>query len=40
MFQQPPAIFDIPLGVILLGIAGIMMGIGFLFIRRIVRIEV
>jgi tight adherence protein B len=40
MFQQPPGIFGIPLGVILLGIAGIMMGIGFLLIRRIVNIEV
>jgi tight adherence protein B len=40
MFQQPPGIFGVPLGVILLGIAGIMMGIGFLLIRRIVNIEV
>jgi len=40
MFQIPPGIYGIPLGVILLFIAGIMMGIGFLFIRRIVSIEV
>lgn len=40
MFQQPPAVFGVPLGVVLLGIAGIMMGIGFLLIRRIVNIEV
>jgi tight adherence protein B len=40
MFQIPPGIYGIPLGVILLMFAGIMMGIGFLLIRRIVAIEV
>ena len=40
MFQIPPALFGVPLGVILLIFAGIMMGIGFLIIRRIVNIEV
>ena len=40
MFQQPPGVFGIPLGVIMLAIAGIMMAIGFLLIRRIVNIEV
>ena len=40
MFQIPPGIYGVPLGVVLLGIAGIMMGIGFLIIRRIVNIEV
>jgi tight adherence protein B len=40
MFQIPPAVFGVPLGVILLIFAGIMMGIGFLIIRRIVNIEV
>jgi len=40
MFQIPPAVLVVPLGVILLIFAGIMMGIGFLIIRRIVNIEV
>jgi tight adherence protein B len=40
MFQKPPDLFGIPLGVFLLGIGGVMMGIGFIFIRRIVSIEV
>ena len=40
MFQMPPAVFGVPLGVVMLGFAGIMMGIGFLLIRRIVSIEV
>ncbi len=40
MFQIPPGIYGVPLGVVLLAIAGIMMGIGFLIIRRIVNIEV
>jgi tight adherence protein B len=40
MFQIPPAVFGVPLGVVMLGFAGIMMGIGFLLIRRIVSIEV
>src|SRR5262249_33568782 len=40
MFQIPPGIAGVPLRVILLAIAGIMMGIGFLLIRRIVAIEV
>ena len=40
MFQKPPAVLGIPLGVILIGFAGVMMGIGFMFIRKIVDIEV
>ncbi len=36
----PPEIFGIPAGVIILVFGGIMMGIGFLAIRRIVDIEV
>ncbi len=35
-----PRIFGIPAGVIILVIGGVMMGIGFLLIRRIVDIEV
>jgi tight adherence protein B len=40
MFQQPPGLFGLPLGVFLLAIGGTMMAIGFVFIRRIVNIEV
>ena len=40
MFQKPPEMFGLPLGVIILGIGGLMMAIGFFFIRRIVAIEV
>jgi tight adherence protein B len=40
MFEKPPEAFGLPLGVCLLAMGGIMMGIGFLFIRRIVNIEV
>ncbi len=40
MFIAPPEFLGIPLGVILFAIAGIAMGAGFLFIRRIVDIEV
>lgn len=40
MFEKPPEAFGLPLGVCLLALGGIMMGIGFLFIRRIVNIEV
>jgi tight adherence protein B len=40
MFQQPPALFGFPLGLFILGLGGVMMGIGFLLIRRIVDIEV
>ena len=40
MFEKPPEAFGLPLGVVLLAIGGIMMGIGFLIIRRIVNIEV
>jgi tight adherence protein B len=43
-FMEPmfgdPTVFGIPLGVIILGLGAIMMGIGFLAIRRIVDIEV
>ena len=40
MFQKPPDVLGIPLGVILLGIALAAMGGGFYFIRKIVDIEV
>jgi len=40
MFQQPPALFGFPLGLFILGLGGLMMGIGFILIRRIVDIEV
>src|SRR3954452_15772866 len=40
MFSKPPDVGGIPLGVILIGAAGVMMGLGFMFIRKIVDIEV
>src|SRR3954469_20652457 len=35
MFSKPPDVGGIPLGVILIGAAGVMMGLGFMFIRKI-----
>jgi tight adherence protein B len=40
MFLKPPEVLGIPLGVILLGVAVMSMGAGFMFIRKIVDIEV
>jgi tight adherence protein B len=40
MFQQPPSLFGQPMGLFILALGGIMMGIGFMLIRRIVDIEV
>jgi tight adherence protein B len=40
MFAKPPEAFGLPLGVVILMVGGIMMFIGFLFIRKIVDIEV
>jgi len=40
MFAKPPEAFGLPLGVVILLVGGIMMFIGFLFIRKIVDIEV
>jgi tight adherence protein B len=40
MLQQPPALFGQPAGLFILGLGGLMMGIGFILIRRIVDIEV
>ena len=40
MFMNPPGIMNLPVGLILLIVAGIMMFIGFMIIRRITNIEV
>ena len=40
MFMNPPGIFDLPAGLIILIFAGIMMFIGFKIIQSIVKIEV
>ena len=40
MFANPPEILGLPAGVIILIFGGFMMFIGFMFIRRIVDIEV
>jgi len=40
MFEKPPEAFGLPLGVVVLAAGGLMMALGFFFIRRIVRIEV
>jgi tight adherence protein B len=40
MFQKPPELLGLPLGVVILAIGGFMMLLGFLAIRRIVDIEV
>jgi tight adherence protein B len=40
MFENPPGILDLPVGVIILAISGVFMLIGFLLIRRIIAIEV
>ena len=40
MFENPPEILGLPAGVIILMIGGFMMFLGFLFIRKIVDIEV
>ena len=40
MFDNPPAIVGLPAGVVILMFGGFMMFLGFLFIRRIVDIEV
>jgi tight adherence protein B len=40
MFQKPPELLGLPLGVCILGLAGFSMMIGMLAIRRIVDIEV
>ncbi len=40
MFQRPPELIGLPGGVIILIVGGVMMFIGFMFIRKIVDIEV
>jgi tight adherence protein B len=40
MFANPPAVLGLPAGVVILIFGGIMMFIGFMFIRKIVDIEV
>jgi tight adherence protein B len=40
MFMNPPGILGLPAGVIILAFGGFMMFIGFMFIRKIVDIEV
>jgi tight adherence protein B len=40
MFLNPPAVLGLPAGVVILAIGGFMMFLGFLFIRKIVDIEV
>ncbi len=40
MFANPPEALGLPLGVVILAVGGFMMFLGFLFIRKIVDIEV
>ena len=40
MFQKPPELMGQPAGLFILGFGGLMMAVGFFFIRRIVDIEV
>ncbi|MBX3028712.1 MAG: type II secretion system F family protein [Chloroflexi bacterium] len=40
MFEKPPEAFGLPLGVVVMAFGALMMGLGFIFIRRIVNIEV
>ena len=40
MFQKPPEALGLPLGVVILAFGGFMMFLGFMFIRKIVDIEV
>ena len=40
MFEKPPDVLGIPMGLILLGLGGFAMFIGFQAIRKIVDIEV
>jgi tight adherence protein B len=40
MLRKPPELFGLPAGVIILAIGAFMMFMGFMFIRRIIDIEV
>ncbi len=40
MLERPPELFGLPMGIVLFMVGGLSMGIGWLFIRRIVDIKV
>ena len=40
MFEKPPELIGLPAGIVLLGFGGVMMGIGFSIIQKIVDIDV
>jgi tight adherence protein B len=40
MIERPPEAFGLPLGIVFFAVGGISMGIGYIFIRRIVDIKV
>jgi Flp pilus assembly protein TadB len=40
MLERPPELLGLPMGIVLLGMGLLSMGIGWLFIRRIVDIKV
>jgi tight adherence protein B len=40
MFERPPELLGLPMGIVLFMLGGLSMGIGWLFIRRIVDIKV
>jgi Flp pilus assembly protein TadB len=40
MFERPPELLGLPMGIVLMGMGLLSMGIGWLFIRRIVDIKV
>jgi len=40
MLERPPELFGLPMGIVLFMLGGLSMGIGWLFIRRIVDIKV
>jgi tight adherence protein B len=40
MFMKPPEAFGLPLGMVILAVGGVLMGIGFMAIRKITNIEV
>jgi tight adherence protein B len=40
MVEKPPELLGLPMGIVLFGVGLISMGLGYLFIRRIVDIKV
>ena len=40
MFENPPGLFGLPAGLVVLMLGGFLMFLGFILIRRIVAIEV